>query len=137
VIDERALRPVYQPLVHLETGRVIGYEGLIRPRPDRRSPGRFRRGRGGRRIVDSTACLDAVIAGATAIPAPAGHPQRLARTRRRPSSAQRAFSTCWTSRLPARPGHPGGHRARGHPRRSAGAGGARTMPGRRDPDRRG
>ncbi len=74
VIDERALRPVYQALVHLETGRVIGFEGLIRPAPG--SPfanpsALFAAAEIGGRIVDlDLACLNEVIAGATAIPAP-------------------------------------------------------------------
>jgi diguanylate cyclase (GGDEF)-like protein len=74
VIDQRALRPVYQPLVHLETGRVIGFEGLIRPTPGSpfANPGSlFAAAEVGGRIVDlDLACLDFVIAGATAIPAP-------------------------------------------------------------------
>lgn len=74
VIDERALRPVYQPLVHLETGRVIGFEGLTRPGPGSpfANPGAlFAAAEAGGRIVDlDLACLTAVIAGATAIPAP-------------------------------------------------------------------
>jgi diguanylate cyclase (GGDEF)-like protein len=74
VIDERALRAVYQPLVHLETGRVIGFEGLIRPTPGSpfANPGAlFAAAEIGGRIVDlDLACLEIVIAGATAIPAP-------------------------------------------------------------------
>ena len=74
VIEGRALRPVYQPVVHLETGRVIGFEGLIRPTPG--SPftnpgGLFAAAEAGGRTVDlDLACLAVVIAGATAIPAP-------------------------------------------------------------------
>ena len=74
VIEEDALRPVYQPVVHLETGRVIGFEGLIRPAPGSpfANPGSlFQAAEVGGRTVDlDVACLTAVIGGALAIPAP-------------------------------------------------------------------
>ncbi len=39
VIEAGTLTPVYQPIVDLTTGRVIGYEGLVRvPKASRRSP---------------------------------------------------------------------------------------------------
>ena len=34
VASTRALRPVYQPIISLVTGRPIGFEGLVRPSPD-------------------------------------------------------------------------------------------------------
>jgi diguanylate cyclase (GGDEF)-like protein len=34
VIQRRALRPVYQPIIELSTGRVAGWEGLVRPAAD-------------------------------------------------------------------------------------------------------
>jgi len=33
-IERRALRPVFQPIVDVLSGRILGYEGLIRPLPD-------------------------------------------------------------------------------------------------------
>ena len=47
----RALRPVYQPIVELRSGRVIGYEGLVRPTPDSASQRRRALRGGGRRRV--------------------------------------------------------------------------------------
>ena len=34
VAADRLLRPVYQPIHCLRTGRVLGYEGLVRPKPE-------------------------------------------------------------------------------------------------------
>ncbi len=34
VASRRALRPVYQPIISLSTGRPVGFEGLVRPSPD-------------------------------------------------------------------------------------------------------
>ena len=74
VIADRALRPVYQPIVHLETGRIIGYEGLIRPASDApfTNPGAlFAAAEISGHIVDlDVACLAVVLAGARAIPDP-------------------------------------------------------------------
>ncbi|HVA85300.1 MAG TPA: EAL domain-containing protein [Candidatus Saccharimonadales bacterium] len=33
-IERRALRPVFQPIVDVDSGRILGYEGLVRPLPD-------------------------------------------------------------------------------------------------------
>jgi diguanylate cyclase (GGDEF)-like protein len=33
VIESKGLAPVYQPIVHLPTGRILGYEGLVRVDP--------------------------------------------------------------------------------------------------------
>ncbi len=142
VIDERALRPVYQPLVHLETGRVIGFEGLIRPTPGSpfTNPGAlFAAAEVGGRIVDlDLACLDVVIAGATAIPAPLLVTLNISpRTLEAPEfGAARLINMLDRAGFPPDRVDPGGHGARGHPRRPAGAVGARAMPRRRDPDRR-
>lgn len=72
VINEALLRPVYQPIVHLTTGRVIGFEGLIRPSADSGfadPEGMFTAAETvGRTVELDLACLDAVVAGAAAIP---------------------------------------------------------------------
>ena len=74
VVDERALRPVFQPLVDLKTGRVMGFEGLIRPAPGSEfaNPAAlFAAAEIGGRVVDlDLACLAVVLTGAAAIPAP-------------------------------------------------------------------
>ena len=74
VIEDRALRPVYQPIVHLETGRIIGYEGLIRPAsatPFTNPGALFAAAEISGHIVDlDVACLAVVLAGARAIPDP-------------------------------------------------------------------
>jgi EAL domain-containing protein (putative c-di-GMP-specific phosphodiesterase class I) len=68
------LSAVFQPLVHVETGRVIGFEGLIRPAQESpfSNPGAlFAAAEIGGRIVDlDVACLATVLASARAIPAP-------------------------------------------------------------------
>jgi diguanylate cyclase (GGDEF)-like protein len=74
VIEDRALRPVYQPVVHLETGRIIGYEGLIRPTSEApfANPGAlFAAAEISGHVVDlDLACLAVALAGARAIPDP-------------------------------------------------------------------
>ena len=68
VVSERLLRPVYQPIVDLATGRVLGFEGLIRPSPDSgfTDPGSMfvAAETVGRTVELDQACLNAVIAGA-------------------------------------------------------------------------
>ena len=72
VLDEHLLRAVFQPIVALATGRIIGYEGLVRPTrsafPD---PGAmFTAAEGcGRTLELDRACLETVAAAAAAIPA--------------------------------------------------------------------
>ncbi|MFI5261017.1 MAG: putative bifunctional diguanylate cyclase/phosphodiesterase [Candidatus Limnocylindrales bacterium] len=72
VLDERLLRAVFQPIVALATGRIIGYEGLIRPTRGMFSdPGAmFAAAEAcGRTIELDRACLETVAAAAAAIPA--------------------------------------------------------------------
>jgi diguanylate cyclase (GGDEF)-like protein len=73
VVSERLVQPVYQPIVDLETGRVLGFEGLSRPDaesgfPD---PGTMFAAAAtvGRTVELDLACLHAVIAGARNMPA--------------------------------------------------------------------
>jgi len=72
VLDERLLRAVFQPIVALATGRIIGYEGLIRP-----TRGAFADPAAmfmaaeacGRTLELDRVCLETVAAAAAAIPA--------------------------------------------------------------------
>lgn len=72
VVNERLLRPVYQPIVDLATGRVIGFEGLIRPAPESgfADPGSMFTAAEtvGRTVELDQACLHAVVAGARQMP---------------------------------------------------------------------
>ena len=72
VATSRSLTAVYQPIVHVETGRPIAYEGLIRPAPDSgfESPAAlFAAAEVSGRIIDlDRACLDVVVAGARQAP---------------------------------------------------------------------
>jgi len=67
----RALRPVYQPIIELRNGRVIGYEGLVRPTPE---SGFSNAGElfaaaeaSGRQTELDQTCLEVVVAGAAAL----------------------------------------------------------------------
>ena len=68
VVSERALTPVYQPIVHLETGKAVAHEGLVRPAPGTGfdSPSAlFAAAEITGRITDlDRACLEVVVAGA-------------------------------------------------------------------------
>jgi diguanylate cyclase (GGDEF)-like protein len=71
VIARRLLRPVYQPIVDLKTGRVAGSEGLIRPLPGSgfANPGELFAAAeaAGRTVELDFACLEMVAAGAAAM----------------------------------------------------------------------
>ena len=73
VIARGQLRPVYQPIVALASGHVLGVEGLIRPMPPApfADPGALfaAAAAGGRLVTLDLACIDAIVAGARALPA--------------------------------------------------------------------
>jgi diguanylate cyclase (GGDEF)-like protein len=73
VVSEHLVRPVYQPIVDLQSGRVIGFEGLSRPSPDSgfSDPGTMFTAAEtvGRTVELDLACLHAVVAGARTMPA--------------------------------------------------------------------
>jgi len=72
VAAQRALRPVFQPVVDLQTGRVIGFEGLIRPAAGSgfADPGSMfvAAEKCGRTVELDQACLEVIASAATAIP---------------------------------------------------------------------
>jgi diguanylate cyclase (GGDEF)-like protein len=72
VIARNQLRPVYQPIVELATGTVIGVEGLIRPVPPApfTNPGELFAAAeaSGRLTALDLACVDAILVGASALP---------------------------------------------------------------------
>ena len=67
VVAARSLRPVYQPIVDLGTGRVLGFEGLVRPTPDAPfdNPGALFAAAeaGGRTTELDFACIETVLSG--------------------------------------------------------------------------
>lgn len=72
VASSRALHPVYQPIVELATGRVLGYEGLVRPvltAVFADAGTLFAAAEAaGRTIELDQACMEAVVAGAQDLP---------------------------------------------------------------------
>lgn len=72
VIESRRLSPVYQPIVHLPTGRILGYEGLIRVDPASGFPhtgALFDAAEIAGRVLDlDRAALEVVLRGATQLP---------------------------------------------------------------------
>lgn len=73
IIESASLTPVYQPIVHLETGRILGYEGLVRVDQASGFPhtgAMFDAAEIAGRVLDlDRAALDVVLAGATRLPA--------------------------------------------------------------------
>ena len=71
VAEERPLRAVYQPIVHLGSGRVVGFEGLIRPARDSgfNDPGTLFAAAeaAGHTIELDKACLEVIAEGARPI----------------------------------------------------------------------
>jgi diguanylate cyclase (GGDEF)-like protein len=71
IIEQRALRAVYQPIVELSSGRVVGYEGLVRPLPNSPFHGPdalFTTAEAVGRLVNlDLACVDVIAKGARAI----------------------------------------------------------------------
>ncbi|MEP7379698.1 MAG: EAL domain-containing protein [Chloroflexota bacterium] len=73
VVTDRLIRPVYQPIVDLATGRVMGFEGLSRPTAESGfadPASMFNAAEAvGRTVELDLSCLHAVIAGARHMPA--------------------------------------------------------------------
>jgi len=71
VITGKLLHPVFQPIVDLRSGRILGFEGLIRPDPDGPLPDTSRlfaaAAASGRTVELDLACVEAVVNGARAI----------------------------------------------------------------------
>jgi diguanylate cyclase (GGDEF)-like protein len=71
IITGKMLSPVFQPIVDLRTGHVLGFEGLIRPDPSGPLPDTARlfaaAAASGRTVELDLACIEAVVNGARAI----------------------------------------------------------------------
>ena len=72
IVNEHMINPVYQPIVDLNTGRVIGFEGLTRPTPESgfADPGSMFTAAEtvGRTVELDLTCLQSVVAGARHMP---------------------------------------------------------------------
>jgi diguanylate cyclase (GGDEF)-like protein len=95
IILGKLLRPVFQPIVDLRSGRVIGFEGLIRPDPAGPLPDTTQlfaaAAASGRTVELDLACIEAVVQGARAI-----GPDRLLTLNLSPRTLEvRDFDAAW------------------------------------------
>ncbi len=71
VIMDRLLRPVFQPIVDLRSGRILGFEGLVRPDPNGPLPDASRlfaaAAAAGRTVELDLACIEVLVQSARAI----------------------------------------------------------------------
>ena len=71
-VTNKLIRPVFQPIVDLRNGKVIGYEGLVRPMPESGFPDPsamfIAAERAGRTVELDYACIEAVAAGSAELP---------------------------------------------------------------------
>lgn len=71
-VTNKLLRPVFQPIVDLRNGKVIGYEGLVRPMPESGFPDPsamfIAAERAGRTVELDYACIEAVAVGSADLP---------------------------------------------------------------------
>ncbi len=71
-VTNKLIRPVFQPIVDLRNGKVIGYEGLVRPLPASGFPDPsamfIAAERAGRTVELDYACIEAVAVGAADLP---------------------------------------------------------------------
>jgi diguanylate cyclase (GGDEF)-like protein len=141
VVAVGALKAVYQPIVDLRTGRVIGFEGLVRPAPDsgfESAVSLFTAAEEtGRTFELDRACIEAVIRGARQIGRPDAEHEHLAA---QPGGARvQRRQPRLTPRPPwVRPpeGDARADRARGGRGHRSAPGGDRRVPARRHSDRR-
>ncbi len=102
VVRARNLTPVYQPIVDLRNGSVLGFEGLIRPGPSTpfANPGQLfaAAAAGGRTVELDLACFEVVAAGSRDI-----HPDQVVTINLSPQTLEvQDFSVTWLLEILAR-----------------------------------